>query len=80
AGQRGQAPAQAAIFQMHEEGEVLSRFSGCTPGPLWGAEGGPGVHCDVVNLSRGSWIRQHNMAQMACKLALVHEGKPIRPD
>lgn len=80
AGQPGQAPAVAGIFQLHEDGEVLSRFSGCTPGPLWGAEGGPAVHCDVVNLSRGSWIRQHNMAQMACKLALVHAGKPIRAD
>lgn len=71
---------RAAIFQLHEDGEVLSRFSRCTPGPIWGDEGGPRLHCDVVNLSRGSWIRQHNMAQMACKLALVHAGKPATPD
>lgn len=68
------APAQAAIFHLYEEGEVLSRFSACSSGPMWGSEGGPMTHCDSVNLSRGSWIRQHNMAQMACKLALARRG------
>lgn len=70
----GGAPAQAAIFHLVEEGEVLSRFSACTSGPIWGSEGGPMTHCDSVNLSHGSWIRQHNMAQMACKLALARRG------
>ena len=68
------APAPAAIFHLYEEGEVLSRFSACSSGPMWGSEGGPMTHCDSVNLSRGSWIRQHNMAQMACKLALARRG------
>jgi len=68
----------AAIFTLYEEGEILTRMTGCQSGPLWGAEGGPNVLCESLDLSGGSVLRQHNMAQLACKLFLAKSGLPTR--
>lgn len=61
---------QASIHLFYEHGSVLGQLVPCHPGPLWGAEGGPAARCDRVNFSHGNAFRQHNMAQMACKLFL----------
>lgn len=61
----------ATMFLLHEDGEILGRLAPCRDGPLWGAEGGPTIRCEKVNFSRGNWFRQHNMAQLACKLFLA---------
>jgi len=60
------------LHMLTEKGEVISRFSRCEPGPVWGGEGGPLVQCDFVDLSGGSWFAQHSMSQLACNLNLVH--------
>lgn len=67
------------VFVLYEKGEILTQLTGCVSGPLWGAEGGPVVRCDGVNLSGGNAVRQHNMPQLACKLFLASEGLPTRP-
>lgn len=69
---------KAAIHLLFEDGEILSLVAPCHSGPVWGAEGGPAVRCDTVDFSRGNVFRQHNMAQLACKLFLVSEGRPPR--
>jgi hypothetical protein len=63
------------IFVLYEEGEALTALAGCASGPIWGSEGGPVVRCESLNLSSGSMIRQHNMAQLACKLYLAKNGQ-----
>jgi pimeloyl-ACP methyl ester carboxylesterase len=68
----------AAMHLLYERGEVLSRVAACVSGPLWGDEGGPRTRCDSVDLSGGSWFRQHNMAQMACRLYLAQAHLPYR--
>lgn len=64
----------AAIHLLHEHGEFLSRLAKCSAGPVWGAEGGPRVRCNEVNYSSGNPFRQHNMAELACRLYLRSTG------
>ncbi|MFY9514435.1 MAG: hypothetical protein WAQ05_26005, partial [Rubrivivax sp.] len=61
----------AAIFLLFEHRSVMSLVTPCQSGPIWGAEGGPSLRCDVVDYSHGNIMRQHNMAQLACKLFLA---------
>jgi pimeloyl-ACP methyl ester carboxylesterase len=70
----------ASMFLLYEHGEIMGRVAPCFSGPLWGAEGGPQVRCHVVNFSSGNPFRQHNMAQLACKLSLARRGLPVRRD
>jgi hypothetical protein len=63
---------------LFEDGEFISQIAPCHSGPIWGAEGGPWVRCERVNFSRGNTFRQHNMAQLACKLFLATRGLPVR--
>lgn len=63
------------IHLLGEDGEILGRFSGCGSGPTWGAEGGPIRVCDTIDLTTGNWFRQHDMRQMACKLAFIHANR-----
>lgn len=71
---------EASIFVLYEEGDPLTGLAGCTSGPIWGAEGGPVVRCESLNLSRGSILHQHNMAQLACKLYLTKNGQATRKE
>lgn len=70
----------APIFLLYEDGEFISRLAPCHTGPLWGAEGGPAVRCESVNYSRGNMFKQHNMPQLACKLFLAQQGRPVREE
>lgn len=65
---------KAAIYSLFERGEILSSAFPCQTGPLWGEGGGPQVQCDRADLSKGSIVDQHNMAQLACKLFLVRKS------
>lgn len=67
-------PSDTRFFVLYEDGSAMTKLAGCSPGPIWGSEGGPTVHCDSVNLSHGSMIHQHNMSQLACKLYLAKNG------
>jgi pimeloyl-ACP methyl ester carboxylesterase len=70
----------AAIFMLHERGEILSLFAPCQSGEIWGSEGGPRVACHVVNWSSGNPFRQHNMAELACRMSLCFQGISPRRD
>jgi len=70
--------SRAAMHVLFEDGEFISQVTPCHSGAMWGDEGGPWVRCERVNLSRGNTFRQHNMAQLACKLYLVRKGIPAR--
>ncbi|WP_156901891.1 hypothetical protein [Azohydromonas australica] len=61
-----------SIYLLAEKGDIIGKLSTCQSGILWGAEGGPTVACESINMSKGSFFRQHDMRQMACKLAFVH--------
>lgn len=67
--------SDTAIDLLYEDGEALTRIAACTPGPIWGSDGGPIVRCESVDLSHNNWIAQHNMAQLACRLYLVKTGR-----
>jgi pimeloyl-ACP methyl ester carboxylesterase len=69
---------QAAIHVLFEDGEFISELAPCHTGRVWGDEGGPWVRCERVDFSRGNAFRQHNMAQLACKLYLSHTGRSPR--
>lgn len=72
------ASPAARIFLLTEDGEILGRVGGCTSGPTWGSEGGPVKECEAVDLTTGSWFRQHDMRQFACKLAHLHANQGRR--
>jgi hypothetical protein len=65
------AAVDAPLRFLTEHGEVLGRFAPCVDGPVWGAEGGPQVKCDFVDVSGGSVFKQHAMNQLACKLSAI---------
>jgi hypothetical protein len=69
-----------AIYLLYEQGEVLSRLHSCQLGATtaWGDAGGPVTLCEQVNLSSGSWFKQHKMNTLACKLSLIEQGKPAK--
>jgi hypothetical protein len=66
---------RATVHVLFEDGEFISELAPCHTGPVWGDEGGPWVRCERVNFSHGNTFRQHNMAQLACKLYLAHTGR-----
>lgn len=72
---RDDRSSDTSIFVLYEEGSAMTTFAGCASGPIWGSEGGPVVRCESLNLSRGNMFRQHNMAQLACKLYLAKNGQ-----
>lgn len=70
----GSPAPTAAVYSLFERGEILTAAFPCKTGRMWGAEGGPQVQCDRVDLSNGSVVDQHNMAQLACKLFLLRDS------
>jgi pimeloyl-ACP methyl ester carboxylesterase len=66
---------RATVHVLFEDGEFISELAPCHTGRVWGDEGGPWVRCERVNFSHGNAFRQHNMAQLACKLYLAHMGR-----
>ena len=70
----------AAIYLLHEHGELLAALRPCRSGPLWGSEGGPVMACESVNYSQGGPLAQHSMAELACRLDLASRGIQARGD